>query len=143
MDKTISCEQFAGRIPDRLWEKCEPLVEDAAKFACYAYTPQTVREAITRGDQQLWCVFRGTELKFIWVTEIMQEASRKMVVVYAAAGEMQYGWEFWPYMSRWMEGNKISEAEVYCRPSMARLLRRKGLKTRFEVLTIPPFGGTE
>jgi hypothetical protein len=80
------------------------------------------------------------DVKFVWITEILQQTGRKVVVVMAASGKMHYGWKFWPWMSEWMLGNGIDEAEVYCRPSMARLLRQHGLKTLYEVLTIKPMG---
>jgi len=143
MDKTIECKQYAEEISDELWRECEPLIANAARYANWEFTTDSVRERLASGEQQLWVVSCNGDIKFVWVTEICVQVNRKLVIVYSAAGEMEYGWKFWEYMSHWMLGNGIDEAEVYCRPSMARLLRRRGLKTRYEVLTIKPFGGME
>jgi len=143
MDEAITCKQYTGEISDDLWEKIEPLIADAAEYSRGEFTPATTRLQLFQQLQQLWVVTRNEEIAFVWVTEIRQQTARRIVVVYAAAGKMTYGWEFWPHMSQWMRGNNIQEAEVYCRPAMARLLRRRGLKTRYEVLTIDPDGGIE
>lgn len=141
MDEIITCTQFVGDIPDDAWEEIRPFIQDAAEYAEWEFTSDSTREHIRTGMQQVWLVRSNGVLKFVWVTEIVTQAKRKAVVVFAAAGESSYGWYFWNYMSNWMEGNEIQEAEVFCRPSMARLLRKRGLKTRYEVLTIKPFGG--
>jgi|SRR5687768_4176488 len=143
MDEVITCKQLVGDIPQKLWDEIRPFIQNAADYAEWEFTPQSTRECISQGSQQVWLVRSNEDLKFVWVTEIVEQAKRKAVIVFAAAGESRYGWEFWNYMSAWMEGNKIEEAEVYCRPSMARLLRKRGLKTRYEVLTIKPYGGTD
>ena len=142
MDEVITCKQLVGDISDELWEEIRPFIQEAADYAEWEFTPASTREHIRTEMQQVWLVRSNGELKFVWVTEIVMQAARKAVIVFAAAGESRYGWDFWNYMSNWMEGNEIQEAEVYCRPAMARLLKKKGLKTRYEVLTIKPFGGT-
>jgi|SRR5687768_5904848 len=140
MDETVTCTQYTQNISLKIWAEILPLVADAAQYAHNEFSPMDVWKAIRRGDQQAWVVRKGHLTKFVWVTEILQQTNRKVVVVMAAAGEMEYGWEFWPWMSQWMIGNGIDEAEVCCRPSMARLLRKRGLKTLYEVLTIKPVG---
>lgn len=140
MDEVIDCWQHTKNLHPDTWNEAAPLIEEAAKYAHWEFTTQSVLESVLRGDQQLWTVYAGKELKFVWVTEIVQQADRRAVIVFAAAGEMDYGWKCWPWMSQWMRGNSISEAEVFCRPSMARLLKQRGLKTRYEVLTIEPVG---
>ena len=143
MDEIITCKQLVGNIPDAIWEEIKPFILNAAEYAEWEFTPESTREWIRKEMQQVWIVRANGQVKFVWVTEIVVQAYRKAVIVFAAAGESRYGWDFWNYMSNWMEGNDILEAEVYCRPSMARLLRKKGLRTRYEVLTIKPFGGTD
>ena len=141
MDETIICKQYVGEIPSVIWDEIRPFIQEAAQYAEWEFTVASTKEAIRKGLQQVWTVRSNGDIKFVWVTEIVEQAERKAVIVFAAAGIQKYGWEFWNYMSTWMKGNGIEEAEVFCRPSMARLLRRKGLKTRYEVLTIKPFGG--
>ena len=142
MDKVvedITCKQYTSDITEEIWKEVLPFVEDAAQYSHWEFKARNVLQGLIEGLVQLWTVRDHGELKFVWVTEIQtQVSSKRVVLVTAAAGESKYGWKFWPWMSQWMIGNGIEEAEVYCRPSMARLLRRKGLKTRYEVLTIPP-----
>lgn len=142
MDKTLNCAQYTGVIPDDLWDSIEPFIEDAARYSHGEFSAESIRERIRKGEQQVWVVSSLGTIVFSWVTEIRTQNDRRIVIVYSASGQMKYGWEFWPYMSQWMKGNQIVEAEVYCRPSMGRLLRRRGLKTRYEVLTILPDGGS-
>lgn len=138
MDEVIDCKQYTTDVTPELWKELEPLVTDAARYAHWEFMAEDVLEALKDGRQQIWVVRADGKVKFTWVTEILQQSGRRVVVVFAAAGESAYGWQFWPWMSQWMIGNNITEAEVFCRPSMARLLRRFGLETRFEVMRIEP-----
>lgn len=141
MDKVIECKQYTTDLPMEVWREAVPLVANAARYSRWEFLLEDVFEAIMEGRQQLWTVYVNDNLKFIWVTEILQQSGRKICTVFAAAGEMEYGWEFWPWMSNWMRMNEIVEAEVYCRPSMSRLLQRYGLKVRYEILSICPLEG--
>lgn len=140
MDEVIECRQYAGSLPWDLWDDVKPLIDEAAQYARLEFTSDDVYSAVVEGKQQLWVVAVNNEIKFVWVTEIKQQSFRRICLVFAAAGTMKYGLDFWPYMSTWMKGNDIDEAEVYCRPSMSRLLKRHGLKARYEVLCINPAG---
>jgi hypothetical protein len=140
MDETIECKQYTCDLPLSVWNEAEPLIVDAAQYARFEFTSDGVFRDIAEGKQQLWTVIVNGAIKFVWVTEIQQQSGRRICLVFAAAGVMKYGLDFWPYMSTWMRGNDIDEAEVYCRPSMSRLLKKHGLKTRYEVLCINPAG---
>ena len=140
MDETLEGKQEANGLRGDGGLKAAPLIEEAAEYAHREFTLADVLQNICEGKQQLWVVSEHEEIKFVWVTQIIKQTERTICLVFAAAGEMKYGWDFWPWMSQWMIGNNIDEAEVYCRPSMARLLRSHGLKTMFEVLSIKPEG---
>ena len=138
MDETVTCKYYSKDFPVELWEEVRPYIASAAEYAQYEFLPEDILEGLHSGSYHIWLVYKDKELKFVWTTEVLQQSARKVVVVLSAGGQIDYGWHFWPWMSQWMIGNKIDEAEVYCRPSMSRLLQKFGLKVRYEVLTIKP-----
>lgn len=138
MAQAIDCKQYSGTIPPEVWAEVRPFVAEAAAYAHWEFLPEDVLESLWKNEQQVWVVRKEGKIVFVWATEILQQSGRKIVIVTSASGEMEHGWSFWPWMSQWMIGNEITEAEVYCRPSMARLLRSYGLKTKYEVLSITP-----
>lgn len=138
MEQIISCDYYSTDISPEVWQEIRPFIEQAARYAHWEFTPEDTLEALADDSQQAWVVRADGDLKFVWITEVLQQSGRKIVIVLAAAGEMKYGWVQWPWMSQWMIGNDITEAEVFCRPSVARLLKRYGLKPKYEVLSIEP-----
>ena len=139
MEQEVRCLYFDGKLSMDAYAQAYQFLKSAAKHSEDGITPELLLELVQKGNAQLWMVQKEDEAVWVWVTEVQERNGRKIAQVVAAGGhDLEAGWFFWPLMSKWMRSLEIEKAEVWCRPSMARLLKKRGLRTKFEVLDIMP-----
>ena len=139
MAEHLDCFFYNAKVPMETWQYAYPFIKEAAAFSDGEYTANDILSFVEKGQQELWVVKKEEQVVWTWVTEVQNRNGRQIVQVVSAGGsDLEAGWYFWPLMSSWMKGLGIEKAEVWCRPSMARLLKKRGLKTKFEVLDIMP-----
>jgi len=134
----LKCNFYNAKVPMGTWQHTYPFIKEAAEYSG-EYTAEEILQYVEKGQQELWVVSKNGTIVWTWVTEVQKRNGRQIVQVVSAGGrDLEAGWYFWPLMSNWMKGLGIEKAEVWCRPPMAKLLKKYGLKTQFEVLEIMP-----
>jgi hypothetical protein len=136
----LNCTFHNDKVPMETWRQVFPFIREAAEFSNDGFSPIETLSFIETGRQELWVIWRRDTVVWTWITEIIETNHRKVCQVVAAGGtDHEAGWYFWPLMSHWLKGMNIKTAEVWCRPSVARLLKKKApFRTKYEVLTIEP-----
>lgn len=139
MEQALRCLYFDGKLSMEAYAQSYQFLKASTEYSDGELSPEQLLDLVQKGGAQLWMVQKGDEAIWVWITEIQERNGRKIAQVVAAGGhDLEAGWYFWPLMSKWMKGLDIQKAEVWCRPSMARLLKKRGLRTKYEVLDIEP-----
>jgi hypothetical protein len=80
------------------------------------------------GMVQLFVGTRDGGLECVMATEFVQYPLRKTLQILAVAGNAKPFRPFFTFIDFWAEENGADAVDAWCRPSMARMLRRVGFK---------------
>lgn len=133
----VKLTQYADESVKTVWLRCLPFVVELAKVSSDDFIPMDVFDNVKAGLMQLWVVSEEEVVQDIWITQINLQGETRNCIVYGLAGNsVNSGWDFLPLCKDWLIANEIQELQAFCRPSAARLFRRRGFKTKYEMLTL-------
>jgi hypothetical protein len=98
------------------WAKARPLIEAAIGRGLPTHTAEDIREAIERGEMQMWC--RGES---VIVTEIRQFPRLKVCAAVLAGGRLDDCLDLTPIIEKWAAEHGCDYAEVYGRRGWQRV----------------------
>lgn len=119
-----------------MWEQLEPFIERSCKHSRGTITTAVVKEMLCGNRAVCMGTARGNEPVSVFVVQITDYHTYRAATMIAVAGkELREAMEFEYILTEWATALGATELEAWCRPSMARLLRRFGYEPRFTVVS--------
>lgn len=125
-------EQLAARVyrPDEIegaWSLLEPFIERCAKISNGRLSVELTKVALLNGWACAMATCRRERLELVLVVEIVNYPALTVARVVAIAGKsLKESARFLDALDAWAFTLGAVEIECYCRPAMARLIRRFG-----------------
>lgn len=109
-------------------------IERALVYADGVLGFSDVKKAVEDGVMQLWV---GENEDAVMVTELVDYPAKRVARVVAIAGALRKYKDQFDLFLAWAKMNGACEVEAWCRPAVARLLRRYGFEKRQEIVRRP------
>lgn len=125
--------------PDEIegaWSLLEPFIERCTRISNGRLSTELTKVALLNGWACAMATYRGEKLELVLVVEIVNYPALTVARVVAIAGRgLKESARFLDALDAWAFTLGAVEIECYCRPAMARLIRRFGWRTEDVRLT--------
>jgi len=119
------------------WDTLEPFIERSVRHSRGMVTVEGIRQMLFAGDACVIGTAMNNEIQAVTVCSITNYATYRAATIIAAAGkDLKAAMAFFHIIEGWALACGCSEVEAWCRPSVARLLRKYRWRQTYEILTI-------
>lgn len=120
-----------------LWELLEPLFDRSVRVSQGTMSLEGLRMSLLKGHVQGIVVLDGDSILSVFAARIIEYETYRACRIIAAAGiRMREAMERLEILTTWALAHDAVEVEGWCRPGMARLLRRYKFRTKFELVSL-------
>lgn len=117
------------------WHRAQPFVERALQAVPCGLASRDVRDALNRGDMQLWSVEDG-DTKAMLVTQIVPHPEHRVCQVYLGAGDDMDSWlpDFVSRLEQWARNMGCQWIDVAGRKGWERIGQSFGFRHAYSVV---------
>ena len=131
----ISFVRLNPQFIDGEWPKVSGFLADGLLYSEGEITIEQLRMLCGRGQVDVFVTLKDGKAVGAFAVEPVVYPNFRVANVISAGGRGVFTQECWPHFTRWLRDFGYSKVQGYCRPSVARLLRRiDGFRTSYELV---------
>lgn len=122
---------------EAIWPELEPFILASVEKSFGMQTVNQVHDLLLKGHAHAFCTMRDNRLVMVLVVRLIEYATFGAARIIACAGkELKEATQFISALEAWALTQGAVELEGWCRPAVARLVRRLGWRTKVEMVTL-------